>query len=509
MIVKPVRNLFIFSVILLYSSSALATVVITEWNGGTTGSWSDALSWSSGSIPNDTATDQYSVFIDNNAGQDSTVTLNLSVFVTNLTVDAGDHLSVQGGSSLLVSGATSGSGTIETDGSSSVSTLGLLEGVTYNGTGGALINTAGTVRDVTSNGSGNLLLGGSTWDGVITNNTQIQFVDSAITGSGHFDAATLAGTGTLTGAGTLTASTGTSTLTISGDQTGDTLTLLTNGGTLVVDGTLRATDGSNLQLDSDVTGMGMIETDGSSVVSTLGLLEGVTYNGTGGALINTGGTVRDVTNSAGTLMISDSALSGHISNVGTLQEFSADKLINIGTATELALIDGSVEGDLHVGSGGVLSGSGAITGDLTLASDGVLRFGLSGTNALLGEYDQIHVFDDPLTGLLSGDALLAGTIDLLFVGGFSPSFGDTFDLITAESIIDDGFTFGFDNLAPILGLGYSGDIISANSRDVLRLTFFRENIAAPEPGTFLLLLLGLATMFVRLSRRQKHLKPYA
>ena len=181
-------------------------------------------------------------------------------------------------------------------------------------------------------------------------------------------------------------------------------------------------------------------------------------------------------------------------NAGTLTSENAGQLIDIGSNTRLTLVDGTINGNLNIADGGILSGSGDIFGDLTLATDGSLQFSLGGTNDLLGEYDQLNVFNGAVNGNPTGNVWLGGMLDVLFLNAFSPSAGDTFDLITADSIFDNGFMFDFENPALMSGLGYAGNIVSDGSRNVLQLSFYAENSNVPEPGSIWLLLIGLVCL---------------
>ena len=67
-------------------------------------------------------------------------------------------------------------------------------------------------------------------------------------------------------------------------------------------------------------------------------------------------------------------------------------------------------------------------GDYTQLAFGVLEIEMGGTSNLAtdnAEYDQLDV---------AGNVQLDGTLDLSFVDNFSPSVGDTFDIITANSV---------------------------------------------------------------------------
>ena len=88
------------------------------------------------------------------------------------------------------------------------------------------------------------------------------------------------------------------------------------------------------------------------------------------------------------------------------------------------------------------------------------------------EYDFLDV---------SGTARLAGTLEVdlidLGMGRFTPSMGDTFDVLGAASIHLEGLLLDGDS-------NFTAQVISDGPRETLRLT------AVPEPSVFVLLAVG-------------------
>ena len=113
-------------------------------------------------------------------------------------------------------------------------------------------------------------------------------------------------------------------------------------------------------------------------------------------------------------------------------------------------------------SGGSLSGSGSIDGDVTV-SDGALSVELTGEG-----YDGLTVL---------GTARLDGSVDISLVAGYAPTVGDTFDVLTASSIIDQGLSLRGESD------GFSMDVVaSAVGSESLQLTFMGAAIPEPAAG---------------------------
>jgi hypothetical protein len=133
------------------------------------------------------------------------------------------------------------------------------------------------------------------------------------------------------------------------------------------------------------------------------------------------------------------------------------------------------------GAGGMVSnaavlsadGGAVIGGDLS--SSGVLEFDIAGAG--MGQYDSIDV---------TGTATLSGSVHANLVDGYRPSAGESFTLLTAGSLIDNGITLT-GPFAHRMQLQFVGN----------RLVL--EAVAIPEPATLILLV-----VFVPAIARLRH-----
>jgi len=118
-------------------------------------------------------------------------------------------------------------------------------------------------------------------------------------------------------------------------------------------------------------------------------------------------------------------------------------------------------------------------GDLVLGSGAHLVAELAGT-APAAQYDQVSV---------GGLAALDGTLDVVLLGGFSPAYGDTFDLFDFG---DFAGSFDAVNL-PALSGGLAWDASGLYDTGSIQVM--------PEPATLGLVGLGLAASLLRRRRR--------
>ena len=202
---------------------------------------------------------------------------------------------------------------------------------------------------------------------------------------------------------------------------------------------------------------------------------------------------------------------------------SVDRTIGsllIGAGNSLSLSGGgglNVTGGTRIEQGGRLSGTDPLGGGLV--NSGLLTPGNSpGYLSISGDYTQsgVGVLGIELAGLLagseydvlavSGQANLAGTIEVSLLNGFLPSADDVFDILTA-SVIDGDFSTW---VLPALSGGLSWEIAvltdQIGTTDVLRLRVLDSTPSGggggtpgiPAPGAIWLVGLGLGG--IRLAR---------
>ncbi len=176
-----------------------------------------------------------------------------------------------------------------------------------------------------------------------------------------------------------------------------------------------------------------------------------------------------------------------------------------------------------VASGGTLGGSAAINANVAVESGGTLSagnspglleivgnldLGLSSTTLIeLGgivpdiEYDRIDV-----SGGIA--RLMAGAVfDIDLFDGFIASLGDSFDVLTADSIVGDVNTLIFDFTGALLasGLGWETEIVTiGGGREALRLSVITtETISVSAPSSLPLFATALVGMLGLGRRRGK------
>ena len=172
-----------------------------------------------------------------------------------------------------------------------------------------------------------------------------------------------------------------------------------------------------------------------------------------------------------------------------------------GTTTN---VNGTLKATLVDIQGGSLIGSGTITGSL-LEEGGALNPGNSpGTLNVSGNYTQTAggTLDIELGGGSSFDQLIiggmgtfAGALDIFSFGGFTPSDGEVFRIITFSSLISDGFASPTSFIPNFTFTQTAGSTF-------IDLTAHSTVAGVPEPSTMLLLAAGLAALlFLRKRRR--------
>ncbi|MFH1418717.1 MAG: Ig-like domain-containing protein [Planctomycetota bacterium] len=210
-----------------------------------------------------------------------------------------------------------------------------------------------------------------------------------------------------------------------------------------------AVSGTWASVGDETTGVGTVTVSGAGSTWTNTGSVSIGAAGSGALTIESGGTV-----TAGLCRLGESAGSeGHVtvtgagSTVTNTTEGAWSYIGNYGSGSLTVSDGGRWECPLlAISTFGTVSGNGTIEGDVSsvglvepgpLASTltvegnydqypgGTLRVELGGTQP--GEFDKL---------VITGDSLLAGTLELFLLDGFDPQLGDSFEILTAASILD-------------------------------------------------------------------------
>jgi hypothetical protein len=172
--------------------------------------------------------------------------------------------------------------------------------------------------------------------------------------------------------------------------------------------------------------------------------------------------------------------------------------VNAGTVTlNLAGHTLTTDNGLSIASGATLNGTGSIGGNITNGGTlspgddvGTLAIGgnLTNTNSLrceiasLAEHDEIDVSQTFNAG---------GSIGVSLLGGYAPSNGDRFHLMSFGGLTDNGYAFDFSQATLPTGLQW----------DTATFATTGAITVVPEPATISMLLIGLAAWIVRPKRK--------
>ena len=307
------------------------TIVSDTWLGGT-GNWSNAAKWSNG-VPNNMPApgSSYNVFIDKGNPAASTVQLDMSPTINNLTIDSDDSLTVLDGFSLIVAGTTinnsNPAGGLDLDASESFAQL-IVAGSNATLTGGGTF--------LMSNNPHNNIYGLAPAN-VLTNQETIQGAGDIGNGSMAFK----------------------NTGTVIADQSSG-LSIKTSNG-FVNSGTVEATSGATLTV--------MIDSIGTTNSGTMQAAAGGTLVLTGGAFNNGGGTIRAL-NSSGPLPPSTVMLENAVAITGGTLTTTGNGAVVVPSGQSATLTGLTIAGNYAVENGGstTLNGTINLTGNLALNS---------------------------------------------------------------------------------------------------------------------------------------------
>jgi|UniRef100_UPI00378359BE autotransporter-associated beta strand protein len=361
-----------------------------------------------------------------------------------------------------------------------------------------------------------------------TNNVALVITADALNISNAIDVNATAGTGSVTLGGDEALTTGAATFSgnvalqnLQAGATGIetktvTLTSATNGSStgITFSGVISEADAINDTLSVEKTGNGTVTLTGANTYhGTTHVTDGTLQLGTGGSINDTTFIRIDSGATFGTAVggyITDATVSG----VGTI---SGDITIgsNVGSInTTGSLRAGDSTGGLLANAGDQL-GTLTINGNLTIASGSSAVMQLGGFT--LNDDPTIRGFENNLTGIDSGiitgwentntvslhDHILVnggsapvidGTIKIAptFLNGYTPVFGDIFDLMdwTAVSNLGGATSFDFSGVVLGSGLAFNTQLFASNGFIVV----------VPEPSRALLLLFGLLGLFFRRRR---------
>ncbi len=446
----------------------------------------------------------------------STITLLGNTNVTSLVttsffngVNGAFNLTKQGPGILRMSatntysgGTTVASGTLEFGRTGSLGTGTVTLGSAGGGNASLLNYLAGwTLANniIVAAGSGGTLTLGYTssaaFSGLFSGNITLN--DALTLRSDAADGFALRLSGSISGAYDLT-KTGTGTVRIESNNTGF------SGRTLITAGTVQL--GSLSGSTAGALGTGEIVNDATLVINrtndfTLGnVISGtgnITQTGTGTTTLTAANTYSGVTSlNAGSLLAANT--SGSATGSGSVSTAAGTTLGGTGTLAPSGTNGVIIGGMVAPGFAGTNDGVGTLTftpvdGNVSLQAGSSVVFELRAN----GDSDRI-VFDASGSGQLDFSQMTAGSISVIFTGGYTPALNDSFDLIDWAAVSGTGMS-GLN--AVLLSLTTTGfDPSWTWDTSMFADSGVISIVIVPEPGRMVLLVVAAVAL---LSRRRR------
>jgi T5SS/PEP-CTERM-associated repeat protein len=179
---------------------------------------------------------------------------------------------------------------------------------------------------------------------------------------------------------------------------------------------------------------------------------------------------------------------------------ATDRVSNAGSGVLTVRDGGVVKADqIRIGGSGLLNGNGTIVGAVVNAGGTIAPGNSPGTLTINGSLESHGLIEIQVEGLAAGqfdvlnvvgDTLLAGsTIDFIFQNGYLPKTGDSFDFLSGNTNLDPlaGVTYRYEGAGP-------GFLFSVDANTGVFEALNNATPPVPEPGTALLLGLGIALL---------------
>lgn len=446
----------------------------------------------------------------------STITLLGNTTVTSLVttsffngVNGAFSLTKQGPGILRMSatntysgGTTVASGTLEFGRTGSLGTGTVTLGSAGGGNASLLNYLAGwTLANniiVAAGSGGTLTLGytsGAAFSGLFSGNITLN--DAVTLRSDAADGFALRLSGSISGAYDLT-KTGTGTVRIESNNTGF------SGRTLITAGTVQL--GSLSGSTAGALGTGEIVNDAALVINrtndfTMGnVISGtgsITQTGTGTTTLTAANTYSGVTSlNAGSLLAANA--SGSATGSGAVSTASGTTLGGTGTIAPGGTNGVIIGGTVAPGVAGTNDGVGTLTftpvdGNVSLQAGSSVVFELRANS----DSDRI-VFDASGSGQMDFSQMSAGSISVIFTGGYTPALNDSFDLIDWAAVSGSGMSGLSAGLLSLTTTGFdpswTWDTSLFADSGVISI------VIVPEPGRMVLLIVAAVAL---LSRRRR------